>query len=48
MSEMKGPSWLRALDIALGLIAITLSAVVLVYQELARARDEKVDYDGVY
>ena len=35
MSEMKAPSWLRALDIVFGLIAIILSIVVLVYQELA-------------
>ena len=35
MSETKSPSWMRALDIVLGLIAVTLSFVVLVYQELA-------------
>ncbi len=35
MSEIKAPGWLRALDIVLGLIAVILSIVVLVYQELA-------------
>jgi len=35
MSERKAPSWLRALDIVFGLIAIILSLVVLAYQELA-------------
>jgi len=34
VSEMKAPSWLRALDILLGLIAVILSIMVLVYQEL--------------
>ena len=35
MSEMEAPGWLRALDIVFGLIAVILSIVVLVYQELA-------------
>ena len=35
MSETKAPSWLRAFDIIFGLIAVVLSVVVLVYQELA-------------
>lgn len=35
MSEMKALGWLRALDIVFGLIAVILSVVVLVYQELA-------------
>ena len=35
MSEREAPGWLRALDIVFGLIAIILSIVVLVYQELA-------------
>jgi len=32
---MEAPGWLRALDIVFGLIAVILSIVVLVYQELA-------------
>jgi len=35
MNERKAPGWLRALDIVFGLIAVILSVVVLVYQELA-------------
>lgn len=35
MSEIRAPGWLRALDIVFGLIAIILSVVVLVYQDLA-------------
>jgi uncharacterized membrane protein HdeD (DUF308 family) len=35
LSEIRAPGWLRALDIVFGLIAITLSVVVLVYQDLA-------------
>jgi len=35
MSETKAPSWLRAFDVVFGLIAVILSFVVLVYQELA-------------
>ena len=35
LSETKSPSWVRALDIVFGLIAVILSVVVLVYQELA-------------
>ena len=35
MSETKAPGWLRAFDIIFGLIAVILSFVVLVYQELA-------------
>jgi uncharacterized membrane protein HdeD (DUF308 family) len=35
MSEIKAPSWLRALDIIFGLIAVILSIMILVYQELA-------------
>ena len=37
MSETKAPSWLRAFDIVFGLIAVILSVVVLVFQELAIA-----------
>lgn len=35
MSETKAPGWLRTFDIVFGLIAVVLSVVVLVYQELA-------------
>jgi len=35
MSEMKAPSWLRALDVVFGLIAVILSIAVLVYHDLA-------------
>jgi uncharacterized membrane protein HdeD (DUF308 family) len=35
LSEIRAPGWLRALDIVFGLIAIILSVVVLVYQDLA-------------
>lgn len=34
MSEIKAPSWLRALDIVFGFIAIILSIVVVVFSEL--------------
>jgi len=35
MSEMKALGWLRALDVVFGLIAVILSIVVLVYQDIA-------------
>ena len=35
MSEIKAPSWLRALDIIFGLISVILAIAILVYQELA-------------
>jgi len=35
MNEIRAPGWLRGFDIVFGFIAVILSAVVLVYQELA-------------
>jgi uncharacterized membrane protein HdeD (DUF308 family) len=35
MSETKASGWLRTFDVVFGLIAVVLSVVVLVYQELA-------------
>ena len=35
MSETKNPTWLRTLDIILGLISVVLSILIFAYQELA-------------